>query len=187
MVITSHSLVSLVTRDKQASARIKRWKLRLMPYDCKLVYRLGRKQENKSRHPSSKPVEQNVAEDYVHFVCNNAVPKAMTLEEIKQATKEAVELQAVVKAVETDQWRSPDVQRYKQLKEEILVFNGLVLRANSFIIPTSLRNKAVDLAHQGHQGMVKTKQLIRDKVWFPGIENLVEEKVKNCLSCQVPQ
>ena len=32
--------------------------------------------------------------------------------------------------------------------------------------------------------MVKTKQLIRDKVWFPGIDNLVEEKVKNCLSCQ---
>ena len=90
----------------------------------------------------------------------------------------------MVKAVETDQWRSPDVQRYKQLKEKILVFNGLVLRANRINIPTFLRNKAVDLAHQGHQGMVKTKQLIRDKVWFPGIDNLVEEKVKNCLSCQ---
>ena len=137
-----------------------------------------------SRHPSSKPVEQNVAEDYVHFVCNNAVPKAMTLKEIKQATKKDVELQVVVKVVETDQCRSLDVQQYKQLKEEILVFNGLVLRANRIIIPTSLRNKAVDLAHQGHQGMVKTKQLIRDKVWFPGIDNLVEEKVKNCLSSQ---
>ena len=78
-----------------------------MPYDCKLVYRPGRDAENPaefmSRHPSSKPVEQHVAEDDVHFVCNNAVPKAMTLEEIKQATKEDVELQAVVKAVETDQ------------------------------------------------------------------------------------
>jgi len=40
------------------------------------------------------------------------------------------------------------------------------------------------LAHGGHQGIVKTKQLIRDKVWFPGIDKLAEEKVKNCLSCQ---
>ena len=82
-----------------------------------------------SRHPSVKPVEQNLAEDYVNFVCNNAVPKAMTLEEIKQATKEDVELQAVVKAVETDQWRSPDVQRYKQLKEEISVFKWFGLES----------------------------------------------------------
>ena len=39
-------------------------------------------------------------------------------------------------------------------------------------------SKAVDLAHGGHQG-------IRDKVWFPGIDKLAGEKVKNCLSCQV--
>lgn len=28
--------------------------------------------------------------------------------------------------------------------------------------------------------MVKTKQLIREKVWFPGIDQRVEEVVKNC-------
>ena len=119
-----------------------------MPYDCKLVYRPGRDAANPadfmSRHPSSKPGEQNVAEDYVHFVCNNAVPKAMKLEEIEQATKEDVEFQAVVKAVETDQWRSPDVQRYNQLTEEIFVFNGLVLRADRIIIPTSLRKQLIE-------------------------------------------
>ena len=42
----------------------------------------------------------------------------------------------------------------------------------------------MDLAHQGHQGIVKTKQLIRDKVWFPGIDKMAEQKVQNCLSCQ---
>ena len=91
-VMTDHEpLIGIFRNHKQASARIQRWKLRLMPHNCKLVYRPGRDAENPadfmSRHPSSKPVEQNVAEDYVHFVCNNAVPKAMTLEEIKQATK----------------------------------------------------------------------------------------------------
>ena len=111
-----------------------------------------------SRHLSSSRLdEQKLAEDYVNFVCTNAVPKAMTLEEIKQETKEDVELQAVIKAVETDQWNSPEVQPYKKLNDELSVYNGLVLRGNRIVIQVSLRSKAVDLAHQGHQGIVKTK------------------------------
>ena len=55
---------------------------------------------------------------------------------------------------------------------------------NRIFIPLTLRSRPVELAHLGHQGIVKTKQLIRDKVWFPGIDKLTEDKVKNCLSCQ---
>ena len=188
-VVTDHKpLIGIFKNHKQTPARIERWKLRLMPYDCKLIYRPGRDAENPadfmSRHPSfSQLDEQNLAEDYVNFVCTNAVPKAMTVEEIKQETKEDVELQAVIKAVETDQWNSPEVQPYKKLNDELSVYNGLV-RRNRIVIPGSLRSKAVDLAHQGHQGIVKTKQLIRDKVWFPGIDKMAEQKVQNCLSCQ---
>ena len=32
--------------------------------------------------------------------------------------------------------------------------------------------------------MVKTKQLLREKVWFPGIDKQVEHLVKSCLPCQ---
>ena len=43
----------------------------------------------------------------------------------------------------------------------------------------------LDLAHQGHMGIIKTKRLIRSKVWFPKIDLKVEEKIKGCLACQV--
>ena len=60
------------TESKQASARIERWKLRLMPYDCKLIYQPGKDAENPadflSRHPCSSDSElQNLAEDYVNI------------------------------------------------------------------------------------------------------------------------
>lgn len=60
-----------------------------MPFDCNLIYRPGNDAENPadfiSRHPSPSDVDPpNLAEDYVHYVCSNAVPKAMTLEELKQ-------------------------------------------------------------------------------------------------------
>ena len=32
----------------------------------------------------------------------------------------------------------------------------------------------LQLAHEGHQGIVKTKQLLRQKVWFPNIDAQVE-------------
>ena len=186
-VITDHEpLLGIFKNHRQTSPRIE---LRLMPYDCQLIYQPGRDAENPadymSRHPSSMvPGEQNLAEDYVNYICTKAVPKAMTLEEIKQETKHDAEMQAVIKAVESDQWSNQEVQNYKKLKDELSVFNGLVLTRNRIVIPSSLRSKAVDLAHGGHQGIVKTKQLIRDKVWLPGIDKLADEKVKNCLSCQ---
>ena len=47
-----------------------------------------------------------------------------------------------------------------------------MLRRNRIVVPSSHRSKALDLAHGGHQGIVKAKQLIRDKVWLPGIDKL---------------
>ena len=160
-----------------------------MPYDCKLIYRPGKDAENPadflSRHPCPSDSElQNLAEDHVNYVCTTAVPKAMTLEDIKRTTKVDAEMQALIKAIETDRWTSPEVQDYKRLKDEFSVNNGVVLRKNRILIPPTLRSRAVELAHLGHQGIVKTKQLIRDKRWFQGIDKLTEDKVKNYLSCQ---
>ena len=36
----------------------------------------------------------------------------------------------------------------------------------------------------GHQGIVKTKRFISSRLWFPGIDSKVEEKVKICKECQ---
>ena len=36
----------------------------------------------------------------------------------------------------------------------------------------------------GHQGIVKTKALIRAHVWYPGIDNQVERLVQSCRACQ---
>ena len=48
----------------------------------------------------------------------------------------------------------------------------------------NLQKEIVDLAHCGHQGMTRTKQLLREKVWFTGIDRIAEEKVKTCFPCQ---
>ena len=60
----------------------------------------------------------------------------------------------------------------------------MILRGNHIVLPTSLQNRAMVLAHEGHQGIVKTKKLLREKVWFPGIEARVKQLIGNCIACQ---
>ena len=51
-------------------------------------------------------------------------------------------------------------------------------------MPRALRSRTLEIAHQGHQGIVKTKQLLRSKVWWPGIDKDTEKLVGDCLACQ---
>lgn len=42
----------------------------------------------------------------------------------------------------------------------------------------------VKIAHEGHQEVLRTKQLLRAHVWFSGIDAMVKSRVGKCLSCQ---
>ena len=48
----------------------------------------------------------------------------------------------------------------------------------------SLRQQVVDTAHEGHLGIVKCKQLLRTKLWFPHLDTMVERRINGCLGCQ---
>ena len=51
------------------------------------------------------------------------------------------------------------------------------------MIPKALRDRAISIAHKGHQGLVKTKQLLHEKIWFPRIDS-VKQKIDKCIACQ---
>ena len=74
----------------------------------------------------------------------------MTLQEIKLESEKDIFLQALIKVIETDQWTYPEVQEYRNVKDELLVYQGTVRRVNRIAIPKALRDRAVDLAHVEH-------------------------------------
>ena len=51
------------------------------------------------------------------------------------------------------------------------------------VLPPVLRERALKLAHSTHMGMTRTKQFIRSKLWWPGLDADVEEMVKRCSVC----
>ena len=53
------------------------------------------------------------------------------------------------------------------------------------MIPEKLRQHVMDIVHEGHQGMVKTKERLRTKVWWPGMDRDAEKRVRSCHECQI--
>ena len=77
------------TRSKP-SARIERWVLRLQPYSFKVEYRAGDENhaDYTSRHPANESISTylKISEENVNFVIKHAVPRAISLKEITEAT-----------------------------------------------------------------------------------------------------
>ena len=107
-IVTDHQpLLGIFRSHKATSVRIDRWKLRLMPYHYHLVYKPGKDEKNPadflSRHPNcSEPQPGIVVEEYVNYVCTNAVPTAMTPQEIQLETSADDSMQMVIQAIETN-------------------------------------------------------------------------------------
>ena len=79
-----------------------------------------------------------------------------------------------------------DLKAFHKIRHELTVTtkNDTILRGSRIVMPASLRHRALQLAHEGHQGLIKTKQLLREKIWFPRIDQQAETMVQHCLSCQ---
>ena len=73
---------------------------------------------------------------------------------------------------------------FRNVSDELNAEQNLVLKSAQLVIQTSLQSHVVRLAHEGHQGISKTKSYIRSKMWFPGMDRVVEEAVARCIPCQ---
>ena len=77
-----------------------------------------------------------------------------------------------------------DINQYKYIFPELTVVNGLIMRGERIVIPEKMRKHMVKIAHEGHQGIVRTKQVLRAHVWFPGIDAIVKKYIAKCMGCQ---
>ena len=177
--------------------------LKLQEYQYTVEYQPGKfnPADYMSRHPlpsSQGPSrEEKLAEQHVNFISQHAVPKTVKIEDIRTATQQDDILQHCINALVTGNWdialKRPNAQQnsdplrslYKIRTELTTTTNrDILLRGTRIVIPHALTQTIIDIAHEGHQGITKTKQLLREKVWFPESDRLVEKTIRDCLMCQ---
>ena len=114
-IFTDHKpLLRIFEKQNPLSARMDHWRLRLMPYDYTLVYRPGADNpaDFLSRHPGGRAPHNPQAEAYVNYICSNAIPKAMTLQQVQSASKTDLTMHALKEAITSDNWQNPLVKDY---------------------------------------------------------------------------
>lgn len=70
-----------------------------------------------------------------------------------------------------------------QIREELSLCQGLLMRGNRLVIPTVLRAEMLQRIHEGHQGILKCRERVRSSIWWPGINRETEDLVKSCPVC----
>ena len=58
-----------------------------------------------------------------------------------------------------------------------------MFRGDLAVIPHSLRQQVLQLANEGHSGIIKVRQRLRDCGWWLGINEDVEQHVRHCQAC----
>ena len=190
-LITDHKPLEVIYGNitSKPSARFERWLLRLQPYSFSFVYNPGKDNpaDFLSHHPSSQSISKHavMADEYVSPLALSAAPKAMTISDIQKATDADKRMQSLHAAICHNKWDCNRVKPSQAIKDELIIApQNIVLCGSRIVVPESLQQQAIDIAHETHQGLVKTKALLREKVWFPRIDKLMKETLDHCIPCQ---
>ena len=108
---------------------------------------------------------------------------ALSTREIEEVSATDEELIKVKRAIETGNFNN--CKQYQIVAGELCVIGQLVLRGTRIVIPNKLRPRVLALAHEGHLGVVGTKQNLRSKVWWPGVDKAAERHCRGCHGCQL--
>ena len=131
-------------------------------------------------------------EIYVRKINITNSPDAILPSDIRSAgTKDATYTHIMKEVSAGNQPSSKVPLGYKRVWDELSIIDGILHRGNKIVLPNGkpgvssigIRDMALDIAHEGHIGMSETKQFLRTKLWFPGMDERVNNLVSTCLPC----
>lgn len=161
-------MIVLSPKSKPPSARTQRWLLYLQQYQYELTHIRGK--DNAADVLSCLSVGQTQdestkeTEDFAHSVAREAVPAALVPKQVEIASENDPTLQLVRQAIITGDWNRLSGTFYKAVQDELWLIGQTVMRRNRIKMPENLWKQIIVLAHEGHQGMVRTKARLREKV-----------------------
>ncbi len=175
--------------------RVQRFRLRLMRFDYTISHVSGKDlctADTLSRAPVSEPTEkdgnfQQEVSAFLDLVVHNLPATEQRLQDI-QTHQDRDPICQKLKHYCQHGWPNKSnvqgpIKAYFQVKDELSVHKGLLLRGSRLVIPRTLRPGVLEKLHSGHQGVTKCRERARQSAWWPGMRKELEDVVNNCSVC----
>ena len=76
-----------------------------------------------------------------------------------------------------------EIQRYWTFREELSIEDGLILKGTRIVIPDEKREEILKQIHEEHLGLNKCQMHAKETVYWPGLNDQVEQLILNCQLC----
>lgn len=183
----------LVTIAKKGLAntppRVQRLFLGMQKYDLELEYSPGKEliiADTLSRaYDCTEPNLMYEQKDMVHV---NLVRKSCPVSDVMwkkmaQATANDEVLQKIIRGVKyggsTDSFPAP----YGNFIDELSVIDGILFKGSRIVVPEALKTDMLKKIHEGHLGMEKCKRRAKAVLYWPKMNNAIEDTVRTCETC----
>lgn len=194
-LMTDHQpLTTLLAPNKpvppMAAARIQRWALLLNAFQYEIKFRKGSANQNadalsRSPLPNTKN-ETPVPTEYVLLI-KNIDKGPVTSDKLEKLTTLDPTLSKVLhymrKGFPTTKMEG-ELEVYRRRQIELSNFDNVLFMGNRLIIPKACQEDFLKELHNTHQGIVQMKSLARSRIWWPNINQEIEEITKQCPICQ---
>ena len=169
--------------------RILRFLLSIQGFDFDLVFKPGRDMVvadafSRAPLPECDEAESRRTEAFVHFLVETQ-PVSLSLIAEHVAKKPELLRALTSKPSRFSDSEAISLAGEKNFLSRVVVDNGYIIcKGNRIYIPCSLRKQVLNLAHTGHPGVSKMRELVCSRLWWPGVTKDCDEFLSKCITCK---
>ena len=174
----------------RAPARIQRFLLRLQQFDFILHYEKGSKMfvtDTLSRAPlpeATPEISANELNAFLRSVITNAPMSDKRKAQFQEETFKDATLQSVKQYI-TSGWPEKsnlrdETKQFYSIRDELSINSDLILKGDRIVVPQSMRKEMLPILHIGHPGITKVKTRARSTLYWPGMNNQLDNLSRTC-------
>ena len=193
-LVTDHKPLTYILGPKRgipplAAARLQRWALILAAYNYNIEYRPTGAHANAdslSKLPLKSERSRVTLDEPAVFNVSQLESLPVTAKQLQAATRTDPTLSKVLRCMR-EGWpkqSSKELHPYWSRRLELTVEGGCILWGIRAIVPQKLRERLLKELHRDHPGISRMKMVARSYIWWPGLDQAIEDLVKSCVSCQ---
>ena len=207
-IITNHNpLISILNThrlDEIENPRLQRLKTRIMGYNFTAEWTKGsghHAPDALSRHPTMDPCEEDTMAETDSQLCPEITISEIRavsclgftlptrLQDLRDKAEQDVEYQdlysTILNGFPAHRRQLPETcKQFWAVKGHLSIEDGLIVHGCQLLVPRAMRRQVLADLHEAHQGIVRTKQRARLTVYWPGINNDIENIITACQFCQ---